>query len=193
MLSSKERDRIRYLSGLIGKITTPPWRWGCWDTIFGLLEPEDIRERRTLEHAPSLPGDGPAIRTGKEQWCRSVLRVGDPIENKHDSELICIAPDAIADLIGMVLRLDNELPESGDFCMIDTKGQKEELATLDDLLSNTRQGGAFNIYLLKVNEFVEDAGQGCQLSLDELKTLYSRGWHPKRAARLCDGKTTEHG
>lgn len=107
-MTKDEKKRIDYLLDLLGKITTSPWRWGCWFTEFEQLEPEDIRDRLTLEHAPQYVDNKAVIR--KRQYKDiHILNVDTTIENKYDAELISIAPEVIKDLIGIVQKLDNEL------------------------------------------------------------------------------------
>ncbi len=106
-LTDEEEKDIKQLLDMLNKITAPPWRWGGWDVEFGNIESKNILDRRYLESSP-YPDNKPIIRKSDEPLRDLILNVEDPLQNKADAELICIAPRAIGWLIQLVQRLNLE-------------------------------------------------------------------------------------
>lgn len=83
----------------MSRFTPSPWRWGDWDTFYGMAEQPD--RRNTLEHHEGHPGEQREIVRVREHDCQFVVRdVGEIREG--DRELIRRAPELCEALVDLL-------------------------------------------------------------------------------------------
>ena len=92
---------------LAEQATEGPWRWGQWATEYGSREPEDMRERTTLERSTAAQAD--AYIRERDDDCELVLQLEDETEHTQDQRFMAASRTLVPQLARLVLEQQDEI------------------------------------------------------------------------------------